>query len=363
MRLATPGWAGIRGAARAASWMLVPAGIGLASRVFSTAVIVWADLQRAEVIPNPFTMWDGLWYVSISEHGYHSVPIAGPLRDIAFFPGWPVLMHLATPEGWLVPLVAPALASLLFVVACVLVWRVLADRLGPEVASPAVAFMAFSPASYVGSLAYSEPLFLCLAASAFLLRGRTLPRMVAVAAAMATRIAGSALVLAALVEALVERGRARRSALLTAAAGVAAFGAWWTFIAILQGDPFGFFLGSPSFGGMTGVLAVGDAILKPEIHGLAWLAYYAIAVAAAVLVVRRDRVLGAFAIGALALAFLPGGFVSSMPRYVLSAFPVFAGFALALRGRWAGLTLVTLAALASTQVAFLFWAVVERRAP
>jgi len=363
MRLAVPGWTGIRRAARAASWVLVPAGIGLASRVFSIVVIVWADLQRAEVMPNPFTMWDGLWYVSIAEHGYHSVPIAGSLRDIAFFPGWPVLMHLATPEGWFIRLVAPALANLLFVLACVLVWRVFADRLGSDVATPAVAFMAFSPASYVASLAYSEPLFLCLAAAAFLLRSRTLPRMVAVAAAMATRIAGSALVLSALVEAWSERGPARRSALLAAAAGVAAFGAWWTFIAILQGDPFGFFLGSPSFGRTTGILAVGDAILKPEIHGLAWLAYYAIAVAAAILVVRRDRVLGAFALGALALAFLPGGFVSSMPRYALSAFPVFAGFALALRRRWAGLTLLALLALASTQAAFLFWAVVERRAP
>jgi hypothetical protein len=39
------------------------------------------------------------------------------------------------------------------------VWRLLADRFAPEVATGAVLLLAFCPPAYVFSLAYSEPLF------------------------------------------------------------------------------------------------------------------------------------------------------------------------------------------------------------
>jgi len=83
-------------------------------------------------------------------------------------------------------------------------------------------------------------------------------------------------------------------------------------------------------------------------------------VAGAVLVLRRDRELGIFALGVLALTLLPGGLVSSTPRYAISAFPAFAGLALAARGRWSSLALV---ASALAQALFVYWVVVQARAP
>ncbi len=72
----------------------------------------------------------------------------------------------------------------------------------------------------------------------------------------------------------------------------------------------------------------------------------------ALLVLRRDRELGVYALVALALGLLPGGFIASMPRYSLVAFPAFAGLAQRL-GRRAAQVLVVLFALA--QWFFVSW--------
>ena len=50
-------------------------------------------------------------------------------------------------------------------------------------------------------------------------------------------------------------------------------------------------------------------------------------VAASAALARRDRELSLYALACLAMTLLPGGLVSSSPRYALSAFPAFAGLA------------------------------------
>ncbi len=346
--------------ARTLRWALVPLGIGLASRAWAIVLIAWADRMRPEPVGNPFVVWDALWYVSIARTGYHSGPIGSSPHDIAFFPAWPILMRFATPPGWSINIVAPVLANGLFVVACVLLWRVLADRLGASVATPAIAFLAFSPAAYVGSLAYGESLFLVMAGGAFLVRGRMILRALAVAGAMVTRVAGAALVLIELVGVLRTRGRERVGHLAAAMAGVAAFAGWWIFLAWLTQDPMGFLRGSASWPGETGVASFVQALSFREAPQVVALGIWLVLVGASVVVLRRDRELGLYALAVLAMTFLPGGLVSSSPRYALSAFPAFAGLALVLRGRWAWLGLAALAAL---EVLFVFWVLVEERAP
>jgi hypothetical protein len=345
---------------RALRWVIVPLGIGLASRAWAIAAIAWANQLRPDPFGNPFVVWDALWYVSIARSGYHANPIADSLRDIAFFPGWPMLLRLATPPGWPIDVIAPALANGLFILACVILWQVLADRLGGRVATPAIAFLAFSPAAYAGSFAYNESLFLVLAGSAFLLRGRTIARAIAVAAAVATRVAGAALVLLELVQSLGARGRERVRHLSVAAAGLAAFGAWWLYLAWLTHDPVGFLRGSPNWPGETGVDSFVQALSFHEAPQAVALGIWLVLVGASIVVLRRDRELGLYALTVLAMTVLPGGLVSSSPRYALSAFPAFAGLALVLRGRWAWLGLAALAAL---ELLFTYWVLVERRAP
>jgi len=77
------------------------------------------------------------------------------------------LIRLSTagflPDG----ITSVVLANLLFVLAAVLLWRLLADRLDPSAATHAIALLAFSPPAYVFSLAYSESLFLLIAVMFF----------------------------------------------------------------------------------------------------------------------------------------------------------------------------------------------------
>jgi hypothetical protein len=346
--------------ARTLRWALVPLGIGLASRGWAIGAIVWANSRLPQPYGNPFVVWDGLWYRSIATSGYHATPIVDSLRDIAFFPGWPMLMRFATAPGWPIDVVAPGLANGLFVIACVLLWRVLSDRLGAGVATPTIALLAFSPAAYVASFAYSESLFLVLAACAFFLRGRAVPRALATGAAVATRIAGAALVLIELVGVITARGRDRVGHLVVAMAGSAAFAAWWAFLAWLTHDPMGFLRGAPSWPYPSGVDSFRQALSFHEAPQVVALGIWIVLVGASFVVLRRDRELGLYALAILAMTVLPGGFVSSSPRYALSAFPSFAGLALALRGRW---TWLAVAAFAALELLFTYWVLVENRAP
>ncbi len=109
-------------------------------------------------------------------------------------------------------------------------------------------------------MAYSEPLFLLLAAGYFLSRAHPLRRGLLAALAMAARISGAAIVVSAAVDALLTRGRQRRTALLTVAFGAAAFAVWWLFIALLVHDPLGFLHGSPSWGHSSGLVQILDLV-------------------------------------------------------------------------------------------------------
>ncbi len=245
------------------------------------------------------------------------------------------------------------LANVLFVLAAVVIWRVLADRLDAPNATAGLVLLAFAPSAYVLSLPYSEPLFLLAAGSFFLARSGSRWRIVATALAMFTRIAGAGLVATALVRAAMTQGRERARALAAAAAGCLAFAIWWGFIAVLTGQLTGFLLGSPSWaGGSSGLTRLIVAVTHLNLARVGWLGFTGLVVLGAIALVRKDRELAVFGLTVLALSLLPGGTVNSMPRYALSAFPAFAG--LVLLGRRFDRRLVWLVAVlfAAAQVGF-----------
>ncbi len=340
-------------------WIALPAGIAIASRVFSVLLIAVADRLNAVPHPNPFVIWDARWYLSIAERGYHSTSIqatasgAGRL-DIAFFPAWPSLIRLSTlgflPDG----VTSVVLANLLFILAAVLLWRMLADRLDPRVATGAIALLAFSPPAYVFSMAYSESLFLVIAALYFLSRASSLWRGPLAGLAILTRIAGAALVVSAAVQVVRTHGPERRAAVVGVIGGVVGFAAWWVFLAFVMHDPLGFMKGSPSWAPHPGFVVIASAIHHPTVRGIAWLSFVAVMFVGAALVARRDRELGIYALAALALAVLPGGVLNSMPRYALAAFPAFAGLAGRLGRRG---TIVLLVIFVIGQCVLARWAV------
>jgi hypothetical protein len=236
-------------------WWVEALAIGVASRIFSIGLLVGSYFIRwpqTAYTPfrTPFVIWDGEWYTWIASRGYHAAPVIhtefGPgYHDFAFFPAFPQLIRLVSLDGKLpIDWVAPILANLLFLLAVIPIWVVLERLGGRSYARFGLVLFAFSPAAYVYSLAYSEPLFLLFAGMALANTGAGRSAIFALLAQL-TRVSGAALAFAGLAD--LRHRETRLRGVLVILACVAAFGAWWYFIAKLTGDPFGYMLGTPSW--------------------------------------------------------------------------------------------------------------------
>jgi Mannosyltransferase (PIG-V) len=182
-----------------------PAGTFLAIRVaflVGTALaLVWAPVRGDELIAyrayDPFTdllfgafaQWDSDWYLFIAEHGYDG-------KAAAFFPLYPALVYVL---GAVIGsnLVAGVLISLAAgAVAAWAIAEIARPLLGHAGASDSVLLLALYPTAFVFTAAYSEGLFLALAATSFLAAQRGRPWLAGVLAGLAvgTRVAGLALI-------------------------------------------------------------------------------------------------------------------------------------------------------------------------
>src|SRR5215813_1798439 len=114
--------------------------------------------------------WDAVAYIRIAQHGY-----AAPATT-AFFPLWSLLIRgLGRLFGG--SLEANYLAGLLLANACffaalVLLYRLLATQIAPEVARVALICLAFHPYALFFFAGYTESLFLLLCVAIFLLLRR-----------------------------------------------------------------------------------------------------------------------------------------------------------------------------------------------
>jgi ketosteroid isomerase-like protein len=215
--------------------------------------------------------------------------------------------------------IAPLLAAGLFVLATPLIYVVLERQFGRTAALWGVALIAFSPPAYVLSMAYSEPLFLLLVAALFATRSGPV-RVVLGLALGVTRLTGVAVAAAQGLRWLRD-WRDWRAVLTATAIGVA-FVAWWVFIWGLTGDPTGWFQGSAQWGHTLGLTAVWSAIMEWSNVRLGDLLFVALVLAGAVLLVRKNLELGAYAVIAILLS-IAGAPVESMPRHAMVAFPAF----------------------------------------
>ncbi|MDQ2933549.1 MAG: hypothetical protein M3R49_00955 [Chloroflexota bacterium] len=320
----------------------VPVAIALGSRLISLTLIAvagrsggWPMHSGEEGV---LLAWDAQWFLSIAQHGYHAAPLAvhagGAFHDFAFFPLWPVLIGVIS-LGGLLPagVVQVVAANVLFVGACFAVHNALATRFTGTIAVSATLLFALAPPAYVGSLGYSEPLYICLAALYFLpafRRGeRPWPRAAIAIAAQLTRLPGSALSLATGFVALVRR-RVTPGVMVVALSGPAAFAAWWLFVAVLTGNPLGYLEGSPNWyqgsGAATGVGALVQAVAIPSLYSVVSVAFLAAMIVGAVAAWRVDSELGVYAVLSIAGTALFASW-ESMPRHAWVAFPAFAGLA------------------------------------
>jgi len=200
--------------------------------------------------------WDTAHYVTIALHGYGGEGNLSHNGGVGFFPLFPMLMRgLVTITGMelteaRLAAAAVIIANVAFVVAVPLFARLVAQRLGDEIARTATLLLCLSPFSYFFSVGYSESLFLLLVVLAFTFADRRWWIAAAVVAALAdsSRLVGLALVPALLL--LAWRRQESRSTLGIIAAisplGTIAYGlyTWWKF-----DDPFAYFTAQQNWGG------------------------------------------------------------------------------------------------------------------
>jgi hypothetical protein len=323
-----------RAAAAARYWWLLPLAVAVVSRVFSVLLIA-RYLGNPNQIPtiiddqSPFVAWDGQWYLHIAGTGYHAEPImhseVAGLHDYAFYPVWPTLIRLASVFGVL-PMAGTAvvLANVLFIAAAIAVYRFVAERFGQAMALPALMLLAFNPAAYVFSMAYSESAFLLITALFFLDRfGRLSPVLGALAAV--TRASGVAIGAAAAVV-LVLRRNERLIPFLVCVSVALGFALWWTYIWQLTGQFTGWFQGSPSFSLYNGADSIMQELKTRFGFELLWGGFVLVMLLGSLLLVRRHPELAVYGLVAIALSIV-GAPAHSTPRHSMVAFPAFAAIA------------------------------------
>jgi len=195
------------------------AGVFLAIRaafwVGASVTLIWSPISDAAARPpfrawsalgdwlfDTFAQWDAQWFLQIARHGYNSK------QATAFFPVYPLVVRGVSEvlrsdvaSGVLVSVSAGA-------VAAVVLHRLARPLLGGEGAFDTVLLLALYPIAFVFTAAYSDGLFLALAAGAFLAATRRRPLLAGVLGGLAcgTRLVGLAL-LPGLVVLLWPRGR------------------------------------------------------------------------------------------------------------------------------------------------------------
>jgi len=325
---------------------------------------------------NLVTAWerfDALWFLGVATGGY----VDGD-GSAAFFPFYPMLIRFLSPVLGGHPLAAALLVShAAFLGALVIFYLLTESEYDEATARRAVLYLALFPTAFFFFAPYSESLFLLLAVSSMAAarRGRWAVAGVAGALASATRSVGVLLPFPLAVEA-IQRWRERRESLLgpllwsaAAALGTFLYLFFWfrksgDWLAPLHQQAT--WLREPASPWETVASGTREAFRWPGVypggyHLLDWLVVVP-AVAAAVWVAARARPLfsaytWASLLAPLVLVF-PGRPFMSLPRFLLTIFPLFwAPAVLARRRRWVHEVVVAVSAagLGLMTVLFVDW--------
>ena len=178
-------------------------GIRAAFWVGAAVSLLWSPIRDAAARPpfhawfglgdwlfDTFAQWDSQWFLHIVRHGYDSK------QATAFFPLYPLVVR-GVSEVLRSDVAAALVVSLAAgTVAIVILHRLARPLLGAAVATDSVLLLALHPVAFVFTAAYSDGLFLALAAGSFLAATRRQSLLAGVLGglACATRLVGLALV-------------------------------------------------------------------------------------------------------------------------------------------------------------------------
>jgi len=285
-----------------------------------------------------FTGTDSVYLLGIAAEGYHDAPVQDAFRDWAFFPLYPLVTRAVS----LLTLGNVSIAGLLvsnaaFIGALAVLYALTIRYLEHDRAVRSLAFLTFAPGAVAFAMAYTDSLFLLLAAAAFLAaEGRrwTLMALLYGLAAL-TRLQGIFLGIPLAILIAESSGGWRSLAgwrtprLLWLAAGPIAFGLFAAYLGWAFGDPLGMFtaqqawsnIGRPTTGNTTPVLDRMDPLVL-LLFGVLFLYLFLF------VFLRKDRVpapygwLTVVAFGTtFASMLLNGSLLQSFARYMAVVWP------------------------------------------
>ncbi len=169
----------------------------LGTRVVMAMVAVWVAISQQIPLAQVVDRWDVAHFLAIATDGY-----AAP-NSIAFFPGWPILI-------WLSSALPGSSALVMGTLLALLASGIAAAALYRMYGAPAAIAWLLAPTAVFTMVPYSESVF-CAAAFWAWERARAKqwgPAAVLAAVAAATRISGLFLIVALVVLALTQTGRA-----------------------------------------------------------------------------------------------------------------------------------------------------------
>jgi hypothetical protein len=341
-------------------WIIRPLALAAAIRILVFAVsLVGARFLGPAPFPGFFTIWlrkDAHWYTQIAIRGYYyerGLPLTAN-----FFPLYPlsigIVQHITglflNRDSYLVAGMAISWAA--FLAACVLLFRLVADRFGDQTAYLSVLLLALFPFSYFYGAAYTESLFLLCALLAFtgIERGNWWLAGIGAMLAGATHGTGLAVGLAVVVAYVVDWIRTRHRlrwdllGLALTPLGVAAFAVYcW----IHFGNPFSFIIAAKVGWGAgiqwTSIHMAASTLIHPQLwlHGspnaLLYLIYTVLILAFLAACYPVYRLLGAgyiaYSLPGILASIIDHPGLNGYGRYLSVIFPVFIVLAYLLRDK------------------------------
>lgn len=324
--------------------MIVIIGVMTMAYLPSTEGEEYTHLIDAPPALDMWYRWDAGFYTTIATYGYDWVNDRQPSGDMAFFPIYPALVHVAsglTSDGcafsdyWSTCTTIGGLivSNLALFGALLLIFHLTHKRFDKRTAWRASALLLLSPISIFLSGVYTESLFLLLTLAVFVLIVHDRYKLAVLVGMLAclTRPVGIALYPALLWLAWRSRAEQRMKRLLFVQLLPITFLGYILGIGLSVGDPFAYFQAYEMVWGRTAgsfidgfmIYLTSDSIALWGWHP-AWidLAFTLGLLALSVLIARRDLAWGLFMATALVIP-ISSGTLNAMPRYGLVIFTVY----------------------------------------
>jgi Mannosyltransferase (PIG-V) len=349
--------------------------------VMKVALFVWGlvvvsvdrgapiDIGQIFVIWNH---WDAPHYLDLATWGYMAVdpgvtPTYSQTGDmdlmIVFYPLFPgaISAGLLVLPDIVAPIAVSTVASLF---AVLLLYRVVARELGPEVGWRAGVFLLIFPTAYFLHIGYTESLFLALVLGSFLAAATGRWWMAGLLGGLSalTRVNGLMLIPSLIADTWTTWRTTRRLEPAWGWIGLVAvgFGGYLLLNLAVYGDPLAFIriqsehwsksLAWPwvGIGGVVGRLDSGK-LEDVAVLGVAELVAIGLGLAGTVVAALRFRPSWAVWMAGNWILFVSTAFVLSVPRYDLAMFPLFAWFGIMAERRWLGVS------IGAVSVILLLW--------